>query len=151
MTKPSTSRTRNSAAPRQGLGLVVTRTGTDDLLGVIVRDDVRVGPVTNAFLVYLFKPSIKDLAAAAARIGAASLYLPPLITDISPWKKGLFRTTGPVPRLPTLDAIAPTFTHPLNAKLFDLDGAPAQVASPLTGEWAVWTHSGIQAMLEAKR
>lgn len=147
---PSTSKNSKTTPPKKGLIFAVTQKGKDEIFGVIAKDDVTVGPMNDAFLVYLFKPAIKDIAAQHDVIDVNSLYLPPIITDISPWKKGLFQAMGAAPQLPRLDSIAPTFKHPLNSRLFTIDGVPTDVESPLTGEWAVWTHTGIKEMLEGE-
>lgn len=139
---------RPQVLPRTGHSFVVRHTCRADILGVIIKDDVTVGPMSKAFLVYLLKPGITDIVDEPDLIDVGSLCLPPIITDISPWKTGLFRTLGPVPRLPNLESIVPLFRHPLNSRYFTIEGVPTGVRSPLVGEWAVWTHSGIKDLLE---
>lgn len=128
--------------PKLGDLVSIELKGAPILTGWVARDDMVVGPATNALLVYVLKPAFREPATAFASSGIDCLLLPPLIADLSPWQKGLFKKIAETHVTQTDLKLNPTFAHPLNGKLFNQDGKPATQRGLVTGEWAVCTHSG---------
>jgi hypothetical protein len=137
---------KTSTPPSKGLMFQASIKGKPNVLGVIARDDINVGPMTDAFLVYLFKPEITALSPEIDDVSNFSTQ--PIITDISPWKKGIFKVIGKAPSLPNIESFAPTFQHPLNGRFFTIQGNLTDDQSTPNGEWSVWTDTGIKDLLD---
>ena len=128
--------------PRAGQLFETTNPEWPNLIGWIARDDLVVGPVRNAFLIYIFKPEIKELNFSTRQDFVKALLLPPLITDITPWKKKSFRTTTETEITQEAFGLTPTFRHPLNGKFYSENGEPMLTPCDPIGNWAVNSESG---------
>lgn len=109
---------KQKAWPSRG-DIFFVKTGSEYYLGQVLSDKMSIGPFKNALITCIYSDSYSTLPEINV-IRSESLLIPPVITDNSCWKNGLFQSVGSsMVNEELLNRFL--FVNPLNNRAYGLD------------------------------
>ncbi|CNL85661.1 Imm26 family immunity protein [Yersinia aldovae] len=134
--------------PSKGDVFYFKTSGLKYYFGQVFSDKMSIGPFKNALIVCVFNLS-SDSVPTEPCLSGSSLLIPPVITDNSCWKNGVFHTVSSQMVDESLLKKF-LFVNPLNNKAYGLsDGIyEGERNEMILGERSLWFHSEIIKKIE---